>query len=121
MLEWYVQCIGGMAHTNNTPRATSFVILTGPNGSRRVALVSGKTRKGQVQALVSYSAFMQAYNAVLGAGQFVVTLAGVPCKFRVVDNGTMVQLTCKAKATHGVGYSATGRVKYSRSQVANCY
>lgn len=111
---------GGMAHTN-TPRATSFAVLTGPNGSRRVALVSGKSRRGQVQVWVNYSDFMQAYNAVLGAGQFQVTLAGVPCKFRPVADGTLVQLTCKAKAIQGIGYSVYGRVKYSRSQVANCY
>lgn len=103
----------------NTPRATSFIVVAGPQGSRRVPILSGKTRKGTQQVWVDFSAFMQAYNAVLGAGKFQVTLAGVPCKFRA--NGSTVMVSCKRKAIQGIGYSVNGRVRYSRSQVANCY
>lgn len=105
----------------STHRATSFVIVSGPKGTRRVNLTQptgqGKVKsKGQV-VWVDFSQFMQAVNLVGGPVQ--VTLAGIPCRYNPV--GGLLQVVCKRKAVHGTRHGVNGRQRYNRSKVANCY
>lgn len=102
--------IGSMKH-GNTQRSTSFIIVAGPNGSRRVPLTTGKVKANVVW--VDFSAFMVAFNAVMGCTPSTVTLAGTPCRFQPVVDGLM-QVSCKKKAPHGLRHNANGRTKYNR-------
>lgn len=100
-----------------THRATSFLVITGPNGSRRVALTDnmakGKVKTKSTVVWVNFSEFMVAFNLVMGASPCVVTLAGTPCRFKPA--GGLMQVTCKKKAPHGLRHNVQGRTKYNRN------
>lgn len=104
-----------------TQRATSFIVVSGRLGHRRVSITcptgSKKTKTDSNVVWVDFSEFMKAVNATGGPTE--VTLAGIPCRF--TPRGKLLRVVRKKKAIHGVGHGPNGRIKYSRTQVHNCY